>query len=260
MLLVVVLLPVPPPPPEVESRWCGSVAAAAAAERAAAAAELTDELPPPLLLLPPLLDDVGASPAAMLPRIHTACSYTSLRGLLSSEMRVGMASWCRSSMCCELADSCWGKLGAVTGVGGGKKALEGTEVCAPPGGGARLVKLMPPAAVGVDVGKSGAGGMDHELSAEAAAAAAAGVVRAVLLVILLLLADMIVVIVSFPPPPPRANDLGSWHARMVWVKLASKAATASGLRLCEKLSGGKGTDPGGVVVDVAAAAAPAADR
>lgn len=31
---------------------------------------------------------------------------------------------------------------------------------------------------------------------------------------------------------------------MVVVKLASKAATASGERVCEKLRGGKGTDPG----------------
>jgi hypothetical protein len=125
-------------------------------------------------------DDVeapaGESPAAMLPRIHAACSYTSRRGLDRRPMRVGMASACLSSMCCDPGDSCWGKLGAVTGVGGGRKAFEGTGACAPPGGGARLVKLIPLAAVGGDVGNSGAEGIVHELRAVAAAAAAAGVV------------------------------------------------------------------------------------
>jgi hypothetical protein len=44
---------------------------------------------------------------------------------------------------------------------------------------------------------------------------------------------------------------------MVWVRLASKAATASGLRVWEKLRGGNGTDPGAPAV-VAAETAPAA--
>lgn len=45
---------------------------------------------------------------------------------------------------------------------------------------------------------------------------------------------------------------------MVDVRLASNAATASGLSVCEKLSGGNGTDPGAGVVDPADAAPAAA--
>ena len=54
----------------------------------------------PLELVP------GESPAAMLPRIHMACSYTSLLGLDSKEMSVGIASACLNKRCCEEAESC----------------------------------------------------------------------------------------------------------------------------------------------------------
>lgn len=56
------------------------------------------------------------SPAAILPRIQSDCSYTS--GCASSEISVGMASACRSRKCCDDADSCDGKDAVV---GGGKK-------------------------------------------------------------------------------------------------------------------------------------------
>ena len=96
-------------------------------------------------------------------------------------------------------------------MGGGKKALDGTLECAPPGGGAKDVKLIPPVpgAVGGAEGKRGAGGSDQ---------------------------------------------LGLFRFRIfpcsckVYVKDASKADMASGDSVCEKLSGGKGTDPGALYV------------
>jgi hypothetical protein len=53
----------------------------------------------------------------------------------------------------------------MTGVGGGKNAFCGTLLCAPPGGGAKDVKLIPPLpavapwVVCAAGGKRGAGGM-----------------------------------------------------------------------------------------------------
>ena len=99
-------------------------------------------------------------------------------------MSVGIASAWRNNKCWEDADSCWGKEDRLlllpvpaTGVGGGKNALLGTAEWAPPGGGAKDVKLMPPVAPtpatapptdGAE-GKSGAGGIVQEDAAEVAA-------------------------------------------------------------------------------------------
>ena len=98
-------------------------------------------------------DEPGESPTAILPKIHMDCSYTSLLGLESSEINVGMASACRKSKCWDDGDNCCGKevsdpaapMDPGTGVGGGRKELLGTAECAPPGGGARDVKLIPAA-------------------------------------------------------------------------------------------------------------------
>ena len=129
-----------------------------------------EELPPDELV-------PGESPTAMLPKIHIDCSYTSLLGLDKSEINVGMASVCRSSKCCEEGDSCCGKeeepppAAPGTGVGGGRNALLGTALCAPPGGGAKDVKFIPPVGGvkaevwkgednGAVEGKRGAGGKE----------------------------------------------------------------------------------------------------
>lgn len=137
-------------------------------------------------------------------------------------------------MCCDDADNCCGKFGAVTGVGGGKNAFDGTLACAPLGGGANDVKLIPPVVVGAVVGNRGAGGIVHVDKAVAAAAAAAGVTG---------------------PPPNRVLSL---QANIVCVRDASNAATASGDKVCEKLNGGNGTDPGAAPPAAAAPAATAA--
>ena len=101
---------------------------------------------------PPDDDVPGESPTAILPNIHMDCSYTSLLELDSKEINVGMASACLNSKCWDEGDSCCGKQFSEpvfeepgTGVGGGKKVLFGTAECAPPGGGAREVKLIPAA-------------------------------------------------------------------------------------------------------------------
>lgn len=101
----------------------------------------------------------------------------------------------------------------------------GTLVCAPPGGGAKEVKLIPPVLPergGLD-GKSGADGIDH-----------------LVLFVLLLLGDE-----SFESPESVLSfaELVAVTA-IVEVKLASKAATASGESVWEKESGGNGTEPG----------------
>jgi hypothetical protein len=69
-----------------------------------------------------------------------ACSYTSRFGLESREIRVGIASACLKSKCCEDADSFGRKVEPSpafepdTGVGGGKKELL-DELPEPPTGG-----------------------------------------------------------------------------------------------------------------------------
>mmetsp|Transcript_50506 Transcript_50506/g.76864 ORF Transcript_50506/g.76864 Transcript_50506/m.76864 type:complete len:135 (+) Transcript_50506:271-675(+) len=104
---------------------------------------LVEELPPEELV-------PGESPTAMLPKIHIDCSYTSRLGLDRREIRVGIASACRNNKCWDEGESCCGNVAKAppmepgTGVGGGKKVLLGTALCAPPGGGASEVKLIPP--------------------------------------------------------------------------------------------------------------------
>jgi hypothetical protein len=99
----------------------------AATDLSRALSELLEEL---LLPVDPL-----ESPAAILPRIQTDCSYTSLLELESKEIRVGMASACRRRRCCEDADNCCGNdvepiPWRSTGVGGGKKEfIDGFPLC-----------------------------------------------------------------------------------------------------------------------------------
>jgi hypothetical protein len=107
------------------------------------------------------------------------CSYTSLLGLERSEINVGIASACLSNKCWDDGESCCGKevrdppppVDPGTGVGGGRKELFGTAECAPPGGGAKDVKLIPAACDALEfwnkpwddcaeLGKSGAGGKE----------------------------------------------------------------------------------------------------
>ena len=133
-----------------------------------------------------------------------------------------------------------------TGVGGGKKALLGTLLWAPLGGGASDVKLIPPDVGAKPVlgkalgrgaeGNRGAGGIENvdEAAAVAVESAFAGVLLMLLALALLLIKALALVVVSVFPPL-------FW---IVDVKLASKAATASGDNVCEKDKGGNGTLPG----------------